>query len=91
MAGEKSGSRRSYLKRRQSFLYDGKRCFSRKVTDDNRLVIKKAILCCESYHTRRALMYYQKAYPETEIIVRPVFPDGITSETGWKQKRESDR
>ncbi len=62
-------------------------CFSRKVTDDNRLVIKKAILCCKSYHTRRALMYYQKAYPETEIIVRPVFPDGITSEN-WMETEE---
>ena len=46
--------------------------FSRKVTDENNLVIKSAIICCKSFHARRCLMYYQLAFPEAEIKIVPV-------------------
>lgn len=42
---------------------------SRKVTDSLGLEIKKAIICCKSFHARRSLMTYQLAYPETELTV----------------------
>lgn len=60
---------------------------SRKVTDARGLKIKKAILCCKNYHTRRAFMYYQKAFPETEFFVCPACVDGITKEN-WRQTEE---
>ena len=40
------------------YTYENAR-FSKKVTDTAGLEIKKAILCCKSYHARRSLMYYQ--------------------------------
>lgn len=46
--------------------------FSRKVTDENNLVIKSAIICCKSFHARRCLMYYQLEFPEAEIKIVPV-------------------
>lgn len=46
--------------------------FSRRVTDEGNLRIKKAILCCKNFHARRALMCYQFAFPDTEFIVCPV-------------------
>ena len=48
------------------------------------LNVKKAILCCKTYHARRSLMYYQILYPEAEIIVCPSCPDGITREN-WRE------
>jgi uncharacterized SAM-binding protein YcdF (DUF218 family) len=42
---------------------------SRKVTDSMGIEIKKAIICCKSFHARRCLMTYQWAYPDTELLV----------------------
>ena len=58
--------------------------FSRKVTDQAGLEIKKAILCCRSCHARRALMYYSLLFPETEFFVSPSCPDGI-SRYNWQE------
>ena len=46
--------------------------FSRKITNENNLEIKSALICCKSFHARRCLMYYQLAFPETEIKIVPV-------------------
>ena len=42
--------------------------YSKKVTDKEGMEVKKAILCCMPYHARRALLYYQLLYPETEFF-----------------------
>lgn len=44
---------------------------SRAVTDGMGLEVKAAILCCKPFHARRALMYYQAAYPQAEFCVCP--------------------
>lgn len=51
--------------------------FSKKVTDKLNLNIKKAIICCKSFHARRCLMYYQTLYPNTEFIICPTETEGI--------------
>ena len=61
--------------------------FSKKVTDEAGISVKKAILCCKSYHSRRVLMYYQYVYPETEFLVCPSFPDGI-SRDNWNRSEQ---
>ena len=61
--------------------------FSRNVTDEQGIFVKKAILCCKTCHARRSLMYYQYAYPETEFYVVPVDVDGITRENWRKTKK----
>lgn len=45
--------------------------FSRQVTDQAGLTVRKAILCCKPWHARRALTYYQAAFPETRFFVCP--------------------
>lgn len=45
--------------------------FSRELTDQLNLKISRAILCCNSYHARRCLLYYQLLYPETNFYVVP--------------------
>ena len=62
---------------RATYTYENA-LFSREVTDKAGISIKKAILCCKSHHARRVLMYFQYVYPETEFLVCPSFPDGIT-------------
>lgn len=42
--------------------------FSRRVADENNLDIKKAIICCKSFHARRSLMCYQLAFLDTNFI-----------------------
>lgn len=50
---------------------------SRRVTDAAGLRIHTAILCCQPYHARRALLYYQAAYPETRFLVCPARCPGL--------------
>ena len=55
---------------------------SREITDNLNLHINKAIICCKSFHARRCYMYYQWAYPDTEIIICPSIVQGI-SRDNW--------
>ena len=59
---------------------------SRIVTDQNKLVIQKAILCCRNVHARRSLMYYQKSFPEAKIFVSPSVIGNITKENWYTTK-----
>ena len=57
---------------------------SREVTDKYNLKIKKAIICCKSFHAKRCLMFYSFAYPETQFIVCPVDIDEINKSNWFK-------
>lgn len=69
-----------------TFTWENAR-FSREVTDNAGLEIKRAILCCKNHHARRALMYYERAYPETEFLVCPSCVDGIKKEN-WMDSEQ---
>lgn len=69
-----------------TFTYENA-IYSRQVTDKAGICVKKALLCCKTYHTRRSLMYYQLLYPETEFRVCPSCVDGITREN-WNETEE---
>lgn len=49
---------------------------SRQAADHAGLSIGKAILCCRAFHARRALLYYQAAFPQADIRVCPVAAPG---------------
>ena len=55
---------------------------SHEITAKLNLHINKAIICCKSFHARRCFMYYQWAYPDTEIIIYPVDVQGI-NKSNW--------
>mgnify|MGYP003282459999 CR=1 FL=1 len=69
-----------------TFTYENA-IYSRQETDRAGLEIRKAILCCKTYHARRCLMYYQLLYPDTEFFVVPVNADGITR-NNWKETQK---
>ncbi len=58
--------------------------YSRKRTDAEGITVSRAILCCQAFHTRRCLLYYQEQFPEAEILVCPVVTRGISREN-WHQ------
>ena len=63
---------------------------SRQVCDRAGIRVKKALLCCKNVHSRRAYLYYQRAFPEARILVIPSCIDGITKEN-WRQTPEGIR
>lgn len=52
--------------------------FSAKALKELGMEVKKAILCCQSFHARRAFMSYACHFPSTEILVVPTDTQGIT-------------
>jgi uncharacterized SAM-binding protein YcdF (DUF218 family) len=64
---------------------------SRKTTDEYNLNIKKAIICCKSFHARRCLMYYQFCYPQTEFIICPSETQGVNKDNWFKCDEGIDR
>lgn len=71
---------------RATYTYENA-IFSRQALDAAGLHVKRAILCCKTHHARRALMYYQLEFPETEILVCPACTDGVSRET-WNTNHE---
>ena len=64
--------------------------FSAQVLRELGIQVKKAILCCQSFHARRAFMTYAKYFPETEILVVPTDTQGIRRED-WSLRESSYR
>lgn len=64
--------------------------YSQAVTDQMGLKVEIAILCCKPFHARRALMYYQAAFPETEILVCPARWPGVDREDWFLTKEGFD-
>ena len=54
--------------------------FSAAVLKELGIEVKRAILCCQAFHARRAFMSYTKFFPDTEILVVPTDTQGITRE-----------
>lgn len=60
---------------------------SRRLTDSERIPVRRALLCCMPVHARRAKMYYQTLYPEAELLVCPALGADVTSEN-WTDTPE---
>ncbi len=72
-----------------TFTYENA-LYSRKVTDRAGLTVKKALLCCQAYHARRASLYYQVCFPDAEILVCPVVTKGISRENWFRTEKGID-
>ena len=71
---------------RATYTYENA-IYSRCVTDELGLQVRSAMICCKAYHARRALMYYETLFPQTELIVCPVDAGGHTREN-WTHTAE---
>ncbi|MDY3917732.1 MAG: YdcF family protein [Candidatus Limivivens sp.] len=57
---------------------------SRELTDRLGIYPDTAILCCQAYHARRSLLYYQLLYPDTRFLVCPAVTQNTCRDT-WTQ------
>lgn len=58
--------------------------FSLEVCKKNEIEVKKAILVCKNYHSRRAYISYKINFPkDTEIIVQPVIDSEQITKENW--------
>lgn len=58
--------------------------YSKRAADRYKLNIKKAIICCKSFHARRCLMYYQTLFKNTKFLICPADVYGMTRENWYK-------
>ena len=63
---------------------------TRKLLDERKIEVKRAILCCQAYHARRSKLYYQILFPDTEILVCPTVTKGITRDNWFKSRETAD-
>lgn len=54
--------------------------YSAVVLKELGITINRAILCCQSFHARRAFMSYSLHFPNVEILVAPTDTQEITKE-----------
>ena len=64
--------------------------YSALVLKEMELQVKRAILCCQAFHARRAFMTYARYFPDTEILVVPTETQGIRRED-WFLHEDSYR
>lgn len=75
--------------RQATFTYENA-IYSRQVTDSLELEIRKAILCPQASHARRALLYYEILYPDTEFFVCPTVTRGISRDSWFQEPEKID-
>lgn len=75
--------------REATFTYENA-IFSRRVTDTLELKIERAILCPQACHARRALLYYEILYPDTEFFVCPTVTRGISRDNWFFEEDKID-
>ncbi|MBP3479729.1 MAG: YdcF family protein [Oscillospiraceae bacterium] len=64
--------------------------YSAKVLKEHQIEAKSIILCCQSFHARRAYMSYTCYFPNAEIMVVPTNTQGVTAEN-WHLNEKSYR
>lgn len=67
---------------RATFTYENA-LFSKEITDSLGMDIKTAIICCQAYHARRCLLYYECVFPDTKFLVCPAVTRGISRENWY--------
>lgn len=65
--------------------------FSKQITDTAQLDIHTAILCCQAFHARRCLMYYQLLYPNTRFIICPTVTQDISKDNWYLSDEKIDK
>ncbi len=57
--------------------------FSARVLKTKGIDVKKAILCCQAFHARRAFMSYSLHFGNSELLVCPTVTQGINRDTWY--------
>lgn len=63
--------------------------FSKEVLSSRGMQVHTVILCCKSFHARRALTYYQQQFPQVDFLVSPVTTEGITKDNWFLDEQKT--
>lgn len=87
---EKNGVPKEAILRedKATYTYENALC-SARVLKEKGIAVKKAIICCQAFHARRCQLYYQLAFPDTQLILDPV-DTGVCREN-WYRTEEGIR
>lgn len=61
--------------------------FSRDVLEKAGIACRTALLCCQAFHARRALLYYQAAMPDVRFIVCPTPAPGCSRDDWYRSEK----
>ena len=64
---------------------------SARVLKEAGIPVRRAILCCQAFHARRAFMSYARHFPGTEILVVPAETQGIRKKDWFCQEKSYRR
>lgn len=64
---------------------------TRKLLDERGVEVKRALLCCQAFHSRRSKLYYQVLFPETEILVCPTVTQDISKDNWFLSREKIDK
>lgn len=65
--------------------------FSARVLRDMGMDVKRAILCCQAFHARRAYMSYACHFPGVELLVVPTNTQHITADDWYKDEKSCQK
>lgn len=65
--------------------------YSKKVLDENKISVSRAIVCCKSFHAKRCLMTYSLVFENVEILICPIDVPYATKETWFLHKKGIDK
>lgn len=61
--------------------------YSAQAVKDAGIEVKRAIICCQAFHARRAFLSYACHFDDTELIVVPIATQGITRDDWFKSEK----
>ena len=61
--------------------------YSAQAVKDAGFEVKRAIICCQAFHARRAFLSYACHFGDTELIVVPTATQGITKDDWFKSEK----
>ena len=63
--------------------------FSARVVRESGITVRKAIICCQAFHARRAYTYYQQQFPGTVLLMAPSVTKGIDRDNWYLDKEKA--
>lgn len=74
--------------RKAEFTLENAR-YIRKLLEEKKMTVKKALICCQAFHARRCRMYFEYVFQDTDIefLMCPAVTQGI-SRCSWMESQK---
>ncbi len=74
--------------RKAEFTLENAR-YIRKLLEEKKMIVKKALICCQAFHARRCRMYFEYVFQDTDVgfLMCPAVTQGI-SRCSWMESQK---